>query len=63
MVPQPEVTRWFYGVFEGGGAKGVAYQAALEAMDERNSVPGREHGIGAWIFNGRVTLALKMARR
>ena len=27
------------------------------------SGPGRRHAIGAWIFNGRVRLALKMARR
>lgn len=29
------VDYWFYGVFEGGGAKGVAYAGALQAMKEK----------------------------
>src|SRR5438128_8645072 len=29
------VEHWFYGVFEGGGAKGVAYAGALSAMKEK----------------------------
>jgi hypothetical protein len=31
----PEIEHWFYGVFEGGGAKGVAYGGALKAMASR----------------------------
>jgi len=29
------VDHWFYGVFEGGGAKGLAYAGALRALKER----------------------------
>lgn len=29
------IEHWFYGVFEGGGAKGVAYSGALRAMKEK----------------------------
>src|SRR4051812_29739102 len=28
------IEHWFYGVFEGGGAKGVAYTGALLAMED-----------------------------
>ncbi len=42
------VNHWFYGVFEGGGAKGVAYSGALTAMKKRNcwfrSVAGASAG-------------------
>jgi len=46
---QPEiVNRWFNGVFEGGGAKGIAYAGALKALKERKcwfkSVAGSSAG-------------------
>jgi predicted acylesterase/phospholipase RssA len=30
------IEHWFYGVFAGGGAKGIAYSGALLAMKEQN---------------------------
>ena len=46
---QPKaVNRWFNGVFEGGGAKGIAYAGALKALKDRNcwfkSVAGSSAG-------------------
>ena len=29
------IDHWFHGVFEGGGAKGVAFSGALQAMAEK----------------------------
>jgi predicted acylesterase/phospholipase RssA len=44
-VPEGEVgprpQREFAGVFEGGGAKGIAYVGALEAVEERGGSVGR----------------------
>ena len=36
----------------------AVFQAVSRSL---GPVPGRKYGIGVWIFNGRVTLALKMA--
>ena len=60
---QPEaVNRWFNGVFEGGGAKGIAFAGALKALKRRrcwfNSVAGSSAGsiTAALIASGSLAL-------
>jgi predicted acylesterase/phospholipase RssA len=48
------IEHWFYGVFEGGGAKGIAYSGALLAMKEQKCWFSRVAGASA----GAITAAL-----
>ena len=52
------IKHWFHGVFEGGGAKGVAYSGALQAMAERPCWVAAVAGASA----GAITAALIAAR-
>src|SRR4051812_41645641 len=51
------VNNWFYGVFEGGGAKGIAYAGALLALKERRCWFHAVAGASA----GAITAALVAA--
>jgi predicted acylesterase/phospholipase RssA len=51
------VNRWFNGVFEGGGAKGIAYTGALKALKRRNCWFNSVAGSSA----GSITAALVAA--
>src|SRR5688572_26165485 len=53
-VQPGEVNTWFYGVFEGGGAKGVAYVGALQAMRKEKCWFSAVAGASA----GAITAAL-----
>jgi predicted acylesterase/phospholipase RssA len=48
------IEHWFYGVFEGGGAKGIAYSGALLAMKDKNCWFSAVAGASA----GAITAAL-----
>jgi hypothetical protein len=48
------IEHWFYGVFEGGGAKGIAYSGALLAMKEQRCWFSRVAGAST----GAITAAL-----
>ena len=44
-------------VFEGGGAKGLAFVGALRALEERNVKPGRLMGTSAGAFMATLVAA------